>query len=184
MKYINLEWVKTKIYSFDFLKNHEKEKNFNKYIEEINKYKNLETKEYIFEFECEKIYSAQRPRAGKRGFYAPDAKYKNIITKNVKQILEEQYPDFELPSYHNIRVEIIADFQQVVKNKFETCLIHLGFMKVFKKPDVDNIAKIHLDACNGLLWEDDAHITKLLVEKRYNIENAKQNKIKIRVIYN
>lgn len=36
-----------------------------------------------------------------------------------------------------------------------------------KKPDCDNIAKIILDALNGIAYDDDAQIVKLRVEKRY-----------------
>ncbi len=36
-----------------------------------------------------------------------------------------------------------------------------------KKPDCDNIAKIILDALNGLAYDDDAQVVKLYVEKRY-----------------
>lgn len=50
-----------------------------------------------------------------------------------------------------------------------------------KKPDCDNIAKIILDALNGILYPDDSQITMLLVSKRYSenprvevtLENAK-----------
>lgn len=33
------------------------------------------------------------------------------------------------------------------------------------KPDVDNIAKLVLDALNGVAWEDDAQVTDLVVGK-------------------
>lgn len=39
-----------------------------------------------------------------------------------------------------------------------------------KKPDADNIAKIILDALNGLAWEDDKQITGLLIIKEYSAE--------------
>lgn len=35
------------------------------------------------------------------------------------------------------------------------------------KPDVDNLAKAVLDACNGILWEDDSRICDLMLRKRY-----------------
>lgn len=38
-----------------------------------------------------------------------------------------------------------------------------------KKPDCDNIAKIILDALNGLAYDDDAQVVKLRVEKRYGM---------------
>lgn len=39
-----------------------------------------------------------------------------------------------------------------------------------KKPDCDNLAKGVLDACNGVLYQDDAQITRLYVEKLYGLE--------------
>ena len=39
-----------------------------------------------------------------------------------------------------------------------------------KKPDIDNIVKIILDAMNKFAFKDDTQITKLSVEKRYGEE--------------
>lgn len=36
-----------------------------------------------------------------------------------------------------------------------------------RKPDADNLAKAILDACNGILWRDDAQLVQLAVEKLY-----------------
>jgi Holliday junction resolvase RusA-like endonuclease len=35
------------------------------------------------------------------------------------------------------------------------------------KPDADNYAKLVLDACNGILWKDDAQVVELHVSKSY-----------------
>lgn len=42
-----------------------------------------------------------------------------------------------------------------------------GSVRPTKKPDVDNIVKIVLDALNGLAWHDDAQVTFLAVSKEY-----------------
>ena len=39
-----------------------------------------------------------------------------------------------------------------------------------KKPDIDNIVKIILDAMNKFAFKDDTQITKLEVEKKYGLE--------------
>ena len=39
-----------------------------------------------------------------------------------------------------------------------------------KKPDADNIAKIVLDALNGVAYEDDSQVINLSVQKRYSEE--------------
>jgi len=36
-----------------------------------------------------------------------------------------------------------------------------------KRPDADNMAKLVMDALNGIAWVDDAQITDLSVQKRY-----------------
>ena len=46
-----------------------------------------------------------------------------------------------------------------------------------KKPDIDNIVKIVLDAMNKFAFKDDTQITKLEVEKIYGIEEKLQIKI-------
>ena len=35
------------------------------------------------------------------------------------------------------------------------------------KPDLDNLAKLILDACNGLVWIDDSQIVHLVLDKNY-----------------
>ena len=36
------------------------------------------------------------------------------------------------------------------------------------KPDADNVAKTIADACNGVVWVDDAQVVELSVSKRYS----------------
>lgn len=38
------------------------------------------------------------------------------------------------------------------------------------KPDLDNVAKAVLDACNGVLYEDDKQVCRLRVEKAYSTD--------------
>lgn len=35
------------------------------------------------------------------------------------------------------------------------------------RPDIDNLAKAIMDACNGVLWDDDGQITSLSAQKIY-----------------
>ena len=43
-----------------------------------------------------------------------------------------------------------------------------GLMNPIKRPDADNIAKIVLDALNGIAYKDDSQIVDLSVPKRYS----------------
>ena len=45
-----------------------------------------------------------------------------------------------------------------------------GHIRSTKKPDCDNIAKIILDALNGLAYKDDKDIVSCLIEKWYGDE--------------
>ncbi|HDG6220165.1 TPA: RusA family crossover junction endodeoxyribonuclease, partial [Staphylococcus aureus] len=38
------------------------------------------------------------------------------------------------------------------------------------KPDIDNLIKTVLDACNGHVWKDDNQITEITSSKRYGLE--------------
>ena len=68
-------------------------------------------------------------------------------------------------------IKIIAYFE-VTKNttKKDKKLIEEGLLSPTKKPDIDNIVKIILDALNKMAFKDDNQITKLEVEKLYGPE--------------
>jgi len=40
----------------------------------------------------------------------------------------------------------------------------------YPRPDVDNATKAVLDALNGVAWQDDSQVTRLVVEKSYGTE--------------
>lgn len=42
-----------------------------------------------------------------------------------------------------------------------------GLIAATKRPDADNVVKGVLDGCNGIAFDDDAHIVELVVTKRY-----------------
>lgn len=44
----------------------------------------------------------------------------------------------------------------------------IGKIQPAKKPDIDNIAKSVLDALNGMAYQDDSQIVKLIIEKWYS----------------
>jgi len=41
-----------------------------------------------------------------------------------------------------------------------------------KRPDLDNIVKLYMDAMNGLVFEDDSQIVSLYADKRYSTEEG------------
>lgn len=92
--------------------------------------------------------------------------YENLI----KQYFKVKYPRYE-PLDGRVAIKIIAYFE-VTKNttKKDKKLIEEGLLSPTKKPDIDNIVKIILDALNKMAFKDDNQITKLEVEKLYGPE--------------
>ena len=80
------------------------------------------------------------------------------------------------PLEGRISVDIKAYFN-VGKNtsKIQKQAMLEGKLSPVKKPDIDNIAKIILDALNKLAFKDDNQITKLYLEKIY----AEEEKVSI-----
>ena len=92
--------------------------------------------------------------------------YENLI----KQYFKVKYPRYEALD-GRVAIKIIAYFE-VTKNttKKDKKLIEEGLLSPTKKPDIDNIVKIILDALNKMAFKDDNQITKLEVEKLYGSE--------------
>lgn len=57
-------------------------------------------------------------------------------------------------------------------------LIEEGKLHPTKKPDLDNVAKIILDALNGIAYKDDSQVVRLHIEKEY----ADDDKPRVEVI--
>lgn len=72
-------------------------------------------------------------------------------------------PPFECP----IKVMVTAFMKMPKMSKKRTADALAGYILPAVKPDADNLAKAALDACNGIIWRDDALICSLLVKKRY-----------------
>ena len=113
-----------------------------------------------YEFEVpEKITGKGRPRVNS---------YTGIVytptkTKDYECLIEQyfllKYPRFKQIE-QRVKVSIIAYFDIPKSNEISPT----------KKPDIDNIAKIVLDAMNKFAFKDDTQITKLEVEKKYGNE--------------
>lgn len=69
-----------------------------------------------------------------------------------------------------VSVEIKAYFgvpKSDSKEVFDKKIV--GKIKPTKKPDIDNVAKIILDALNGLAFADDKQVVELNVKKAYSL---------------
>ena len=132
----------------------------------------------IYEFEIPgKIIGKGRPRLNSYTgqVYTPTRTkdYENLVI----QYFMLKYPRFT-PFEGRVSVEITANFE-VPKSakKPEKELMLENKLNPLKKPDIDNIVKIILDAMNECAFKDDTQITKLSVEKKYASEESVYVKI-------
>ncbi len=132
----------------------------------------------IYEFEVPgKIIGKGRPRLNS---YTGTV-YTPTRTKDYETLVEQyfllKYPRFK-PFEGRVHVEIEANFEipkSTKKVDKELMLEHK--INPTKKPDIDNIVKIILDAMNGIAFKDDTQITKLQVEKIYSTSECVKIKI-------
>lgn len=97
--------------------------------------------------------------------------YTPTKTKNYEYLARfyfiEKYPNFK-PIEGRVKVEIIAYFEitKSTSKKREAEML-AGNISPTKKPDIDNITKIILDAMNKFAYLDDTQVTHCTVIKRY-----------------
>lgn len=128
----------------------------------------------IYEFEViGDIKGKERPRINTYTCtaYTPNntKDYENLI----KQYFKIKYPRY-VPLENRVSVKIMAYFK-IPKSttKKDKALIEEGKLSPTKKPDIDNIVKIILDALNKMAFKDDNQITKLEIEKFYTEDEEK-----------
>lgn len=132
----------------------------------------------IYEFEVPgKITGKGRPRVNTNTGVA----YTPTKTKDYEELVK-QYFWIKYPRVNRIEgrtaVKIIAYFgipKNTSKKDKENMLNNT--ISPTKKPDIDNITKIILDALNAIAFKDDNQITKLEIEKKYSEEERVYVKI-------
>lgn len=132
----------------------------------------------IYEFEVPgKIIGKGRPRLNS---YTGTV-YTPTITKDYETLVEQyfliKYPKFK-ELEERVKVTIIAYFPipKGTKKSDRSSMLE-NTISPTKKPDIDNIAKVILDAMNKFAFKDDNQITKLEVEKRY----AEEEKVYVKI---
>lgn len=129
----------------------------------------------IYEFEVPgKIVGKGRPRLNT---YTGSV-YTPTRTKDYETLVEQyfllKYPKFKTLE-GRINISMIAYFsipKTTKKSEIEQMLNNK--ISPTKKPDIDNIIKIILDAMNKFAFKDDIQITKLEIEKKYGLEEKMQ----------
>lgn len=70
-------------------------------------------------------------------------------------------------------VEIMLELRMEIPvswSKTKRLAASVGTVRATKKPDADNVLKGIKDACNGIVWVDDAQVVVLTVRKLYHAE--------------
>ena len=132
----------------------------------------------MYEFEViGDIVGKQRPRVNMYtgSVYTPNKTkdYEDYI----KQSFFIKYPKYEMIT-NRVIVKIIA-YLKIPKNTGKSKIEKMinGESSPMKKPDIDNIAKIVLDAINNYVIKDDLQVSKIFVEKKYGEEEKLYIKI-------
>jgi Holliday junction resolvase RusA-like endonuclease len=98
--------------------------------------------------------------------------------KELKEVLAKQLAGTEL-STENMIVTMRFFFNPSKEELKKAAMSEMSTRAYVKKPDVDNLAKIYLDALTGLLWHDDAQVNSLAVWKGY----GEEERVEISVSY-
>ena len=116
-------------------------------------------------------FAKQRPRARTGGFIT-------VYTPRETKEYEKKVRRYYYQTYNNnhilegsLSVDVEGIFtvpKSISKIKQQQMLD--GEIDHIKKPDCDNMAKVCLDALNGIAYYDDAQINKLNISKRYGEE--------------
>ena len=132
----------------------------------------------MYEFEViGDIVGKQRPRVNMYtgNVYTPNK------TKDYEEYIRQsfflKYKQIE-PITNRVNVEITA-YLKVPKmtNKTNKKMMINNEISPLKKPDIDNIAKVVLDALNNYVIKDDIQVSKISIEKMY----AEEEKLYIKI---
>lgn len=125
-----------------------------------------------------------RPRVTRRGITYTPAKTKHYeawVVASYSQALREQgqrQEDVFIEKGKKIGIVINALYpipKSYSKKRINS--IVMGNEHPTKKPDLDNIIKIILDALNGVAFHDDAQIVELRASKGYAMEKDEEGKV-------
>lgn len=128
---------------------------------------------------CAKAVGKGRPRLTTRGGYAhaytpaKTREFENLVGWAAKRAMCQRPPVASGRAlFVQITVSIVPPLSWSKKRRSESFGAFCS-----KKPDTDNVAKAILDAMNGIVYEDDAQVVGLIVQKFY----AEENEINIKV---
>lgn len=107
--------------------------------------------------------SQLRPRLGKKGVYNPSKQHKVAAQWS----LAIQYSEEPLEEPLEILLEFYFSAPASSSKKKQNQMYN-GDIPHTKKPDIDNLIKLTLDAMNGIVFKDDSLVVKISAVKRYS----------------
>lgn len=115
-----------------------------------------------------KVIPKGRPRFTKRGHTYTPAKtraYEKLVKQTALMNIKEPFKEAV-----TVAIQIFKTPPKSWSKKKKAQALS-GVLLPVVKPDIDNYAKGILDALNGVVYEDDNQIIKLIVEKQYGDED-------------
>jgi Holliday junction resolvase RusA-like endonuclease len=92
--------------------------------------------------------------------------YENKIIAYYRQ----SFGGFRWPDTAYIRVKVIAHYPIPKRTtKVALAAMHTGTIRPSRKPDIDNVLKVVLDALNGVAYKDDSRVVCVEAEKIYSL---------------
>jgi len=97
-------------------------------------------------------------------------KKQRVREDNLRELLYPRLPDhvlWPLKTSVALSMEVHLPIPKGTSKKNVAAML-AGEIRHDKKPDLDNLEKHLLDCCNGVLWEDDKQIDRVLKRKCYS----------------
>lgn len=110
-----------------------------------------------------------RPRVTRNGTYT-DSETKAYEQKIIAYY-RKTFGSFRWPDNSFIAVKVVA-YYPIPKSATKAQLAAMQAGKIFpsRKPDIDNVLKVVLDALNGVAYKDDSRVVHVEAEKRYSFD--------------
>ncbi len=103
-----------------------------------------------------------RARRAENGqFYIPKAT--KTREAEIRTAYTQRYGALKAPKDTAVSVGVTAFFHKKSTDQTDQPL---------RTPDIDNIAKLVLDALNGTAWDDDRQVWRITAERRYTLGNS------------
>lgn len=114
-------------------------------------------------------FAKQRPRAAKKGRYITiyTPRETKLYEEKVRKVYNSMYGPFQLEGDLTANIEGYFSVPISISKKKQKEMID-GKIPHTKKPDCDNMGKVCLDALNGVAYNDDSSINKLIISKEYS----------------